>query len=200
MEGTLKYSDNFMNELFQKIPDPDLVLSFEPEELAIKLLFFIRQRTGEKFHIGNLTNEIGYSDISRGISGYPAERHQEIMLAISEAFAWLVAQGLLIPALDNSSSSDGWKTLSRRAKSFESDADFTAYVDARKLNRDNLHPTIAEGVWLSLMRGEFAEAVFKAMRAVEIAVREASGFEEGDHGVAMIRRAFHKESGPLRDP
>lgn len=37
------------------------------------------------------------------------------------------------------------------------------------------------------------------MRAVEIAVREAAGFPEGDHGVPMIRRAFNKDSGPLRD-
>lgn len=38
------------------------------------------------------------------------------------------------------------------------------------------------------------------MKAVEIAVREAAGFEVGRHGVAMVRNAFHKDDGPLRDP
>ena len=38
------------------------------------------------------------------------------------------------------------------------------------------------------------------MRAVEIAVREAAEFEPGDHGVAMMRHAFNKDKGPLRDP
>lgn len=38
------------------------------------------------------------------------------------------------------------------------------------------------------------------MRAVEIAVRKAASFPEGDHGVPMIRRAFHKDTEPLRDP
>ena len=50
------------------------------------------------------------------------------------------------------------------------------------------------------MRGKFGVAVFEAMKAVEIAVREAAGYPEGDHGVPMIRRAFHKDTGPLRDP
>lgn len=90
--------------------------------------------------------------------------------------------------------------LSRRARAFESDQDFKAYVDARRLNRDLLHPEIAETVWLSFMRGDYSEAVFKAIRAVEVAVRVAAGFEAGAHGVPMIRRAFHTKGGPLSDP
>ena len=90
--------------------------------------------------------------------------------------------------------------LSRRAQRIETEEDFRQFEMARRLNRDLLHPTIAQEVWLSFVRGRFAAAVFEAMRAVEIAVREAAGFPEGDHGVPMIRRAFHKDNGPLRDP
>lgn len=192
-----------MLELYRTIPDPDVVLALEPEELAGKLLPLIRDRLARDrrghVHPQNLVGEVGYSDASRGISGYPSNRHDELRLALSEAFAWMEAQGLLVPTIDGNASA-GWKTLSRRAARMESEADFSAYVDARRLNRDLLHPSIQEGVWLSFMRGEFAEAVFKAMRSVEIAVREAAGFSEGDHGVPMIRRAFHKDTGPLRDP
>jgi uncharacterized protein (TIGR02391 family) len=63
-----------------------------------------------------------------------------------------------------------------------------------------IHPVIADRVWLSLIRGEFDTAVFQAMKAVEVAVRDAAHFAKGDHGVPMIRKAFHHENGPLRDP
>ena len=38
------------------------------------------------------------------------------------------------------------------------------------------------------------------MKAVEVAVREAAGYTDADHGVDMLARAFHEEKGPLRDP
>lgn len=94
---------------------------------------------------------------------------------------------------------NGWCVLSRRARRFEDEAEFTNYRGARLLPREMLHPTISNTVWLAFMRGAFATAVFESMRAVEIAVREAAGFPQGDHGVPMIRRAFHKDNGPLAD-
>lgn len=92
------------------------------------------------------------------------------------------------------------RMLSRRASRIETEEDFRQFEMVRRLNRDLLHPAIAEEAWLSFVRGRFAAAVFEAMRAVEIAVREAAGFPVGEHGVPMIRRAFHKDTGPLRDP
>lgn len=86
--------------------------------------------------------------------------------------------------------------LSRRARRFESEAQFADYATTRLLQRDMLHRSIAAAAWGFFMRGEYAAAVFQAMRQVEIAVREASGFDPGDHGVPMIRRAFGK-TGPL---
>ena len=50
-----------------------------------------------------------------------------------------------------------------------------------------------------LIRGEYETAVFKAFKAVEVAVREAGGFTETDRGVALMRRAFKPTSGPSRD-
>jgi len=42
-------------------------------------------------------------------------------------------------------------------------------------------------------------AVFQAMKAVEVHVREAAGLAAGDIGTDLIRRAFHEETGPLTD-
>ena len=193
-----------MHELYQAIEDPEAVLALEPEELGATLLFLLRDRvtrqdSRELIHPQNLIGQVGYRDASRGISGYPLDKVAAVRRAVAEAFAWLTAQGLLIPATDSNASA-GWMILSRRAERFESRSEFMSYASARRLPRELLHPTLKQGVWLSFVRGEFADAVFKAMRTVEIAVREAAGFSPGEHGVPMIRRAFHKGNGPLRDP
>lgn len=186
-----------MKDLHDTIPDPDAVLALEPEELGATILFLLRARGGS-FHPHNCMMEIlNGGDPSRGTSNYPQSRRQEIAIAVSEAFAWLGAQGLITPKPGDTG---GWMILSRRARRFESEEDVRQFRMARSLNRDLLHPAIAEKVWLGFIRGDFAEAVFTAMRTVEIAVREAAEFPEGDHGVPMIRRAFHKDTGPLRDP
>lgn len=184
-----------MHELHATIPDPDAVLALEPEELGATLLLLLRAQGGA-FHPNNYIMEIlNGGDLSRGRSDYPRDRRQEISIAISEAFAWLSAQGLIIPKPGDTG---GWLILSRRARSFESEEDVRQFRMARRLNRDLLHPTIAEKVWLAFVRGDFAEAVFTAMRAVEIAVRDAGGLPRKQVGTKLMQTAFG-QSGPLRD-
>lgn len=195
-----------MRELYETINDPEAVLAFEPEELGGLLLRLLRNRRDDlpqpngMFHPSNLiADAMRDGDASRGQSGYPRESWQAIGTALSEAFAWLEGQGLIVPPPDISNARNGWRILSRRARLFESEEDFRQFEMARRLNRSLLHPVIAEEVWLSFIRGKFAAAVFEAMRAVEIAVREAAELPIGEHGVPMIRKAFHKDNGPLRD-
>jgi uncharacterized protein (TIGR02391 family) len=94
---------------------------------------------------------------------------------------------------------NGWRRLSRRARRMESEADFTSFRIARLLPREILHPKIADPVWRAYMRGEFDVAVFQAMRAVEVSVREASQLGDGIIGVPLMQAAFHPENGPLTD-
>jgi hypothetical protein len=67
------------------------------------------------------------------------------------------------------------RRLSRRARRFENEAGFTDYRTARLFPKDLLHPVIAAETWLSFIRGAYPTAVFEAMHAVEIAVRETAG-------------------------
>lgn len=190
-----------MKEIHAAIPNPDALLALEPEELAGKLLFLMRQRfevQPNQLRPTDFITEVMTEPLPPEGKGYPHEKRVEIAYALTEAMAWLQAQGLLIPFPAEHEGSG--RMLSRRARKFETEEDFRHFELARRLNRDLLHPTIAEEVWLSFVRGNFAAAVFEAMRAVEITVRQAAGFPPGDHGVPMIRRAFHKDSGPLRDP
>ncbi|MFK0377719.1 TIGR02391 family protein [Pandoraea sp. NPDC090278] len=184
-----------MIELPTAIPDVDVLLALEPEELAAKVLFLLRKRHENKFNFGNLRLELGIG----GQISYPRERLHEVDLALAEALAWIEAQGLVVPD-EGVNGQNGWRRLSRRAQRFQDEAAFTDYRIARLLPKELLHPAIATTVWLAFMRGAYATAVFEAMRAVEIAVRDAAGFPQGEHGVPMIRRAFNPKSGPLTDP
>lgn len=184
-----------MLELPTAIPDVDVLLALEPEELAAKVIFLLRARPDAQFNLGNLRMELDFA----AQSGYPRDRLKEVDLALAEAFAWLEAQGLVVPA-EGMSGSSGWRYLSRRAQRFENEAAFADYRTARLLPKELLHPTIATTVWLSFMRGAYPTAVFEAMRAVEIAVRDAAGFAQAEHGVPMIRKAFNPKGGPLADP
>jgi len=116
--------------------------------------------------------------------------------SITEAWAWLRAQGLLVPF---STSTGDWEVLSRRARSFEVEGDFASFATARLLPRDILHPRLKDRVWLAFMRGDFDSAVFYSMKAVEVSVREASGLGNDLIGVALMRKAFDVEKGPLTD-
>lgn len=81
----------------------------------------------------------------------------------------------------------------------ESEAEFASFRTARLLPRELLHPRIADPVWRAFARGEYDAAAFQAMKAVEVSVREASGFGPDAIGVPLMRKAFHPETGPLTD-
>ena len=188
-----------MRELIEAIPELDTLLALEPEELGAKLLFIIRGRERGQFHPGNLRNDLRVLCQNNPQPGYPANRLDEANLALSEAFGWLQAQGLIIDAADGMNAASGWRRLSRRALKFENEAEFANYATARHLPREALHHRLAGPAWTAFMRGEFDAAVFQAMKAVEVAVREAAGLGAGDLGTALMRAAFHVDTGPLTD-
>ena len=183
----------------QAIPDVDVFLALEPEELGAKLLFLISRRfpDGSMFTLRSFENEI-WEQQMYGPQIYPRERRTAVALAFSEAWAWLEAQGLVVPAPDGNGQ-NGFRVLSRRARRFESEAEFANYAVARILPREALHRRIADKVWIAFMRGEFDVAAFQAMKAVEVSVREAGGFPDGFLGTKLMQAAFAPDNGPLTD-
>src|SRR5262249_2635236 len=73
------------------------------------------------------------------------------------------------------------------------------YRAAIEFPKGMLHQSIADKVWLDLARGDLADGVFSAFRAVEEAVRKAGGYSNADIGVTLMRKAFHQDNGPLTD-
>jgi uncharacterized protein (TIGR02391 family) len=182
----------------QAIPSVEVFLALEPEELGAKLLFIVRSRFGTNmFYPDSFETEIWEAELRRE-STYPRQHRPAIMLAFSEAWTWLEAQALIVPAAQENGR-NGYRVLSRRARRFESESEFANYAVSRMLQRDILHPKIADRVWMAFMRGEFDVAAFQAMKAVEVSVREAAGLGNDLIGVALMRKAFAPEKGPLTD-
>jgi uncharacterized protein (TIGR02391 family) len=129
---------------------------------------------------------------------YPRQYQRAIELALTEAWAWLEAQGLIVAA-PGANGQNGWRRLSRRAQRFESEAEFATYAVARLLPRQMLHPRIADRAWMAFMRGEFDVAAFQAMKAVEVSVRDAAGLGNNLVGVPLMREALALDKGPLTD-
>jgi uncharacterized protein (TIGR02391 family) len=189
-----------MKELAQVVPDVKVLLTLEPEELGSKLLFLLRNRCSDKmFSLINLESELWEGSHLRNQEPlYPRDQRRGIGVALREAWAWLEAQGLIIPP-DDDNGRNGWRVLSRRARRFESETEFANYAVARMLPREMLHPRIADKVWMAYMRGEFDVAAFQAMKAVEVSVRDAADLGNNLVGVPLMRAAFSPDKGPLTE-
>lgn len=186
-----------MATLTSIIPDVDVLVGLAPEELAETVLRLAdERRQNGSAHLQSLASDIhgrpGASD------GYPQNRKRDAELALAEAWNWLTVQGLLIPDLGGNGN-NGWMLLSRRAREILASGSFKTYTRSLAFPKALLHPSIADEVWLDIIRGDLETAVFKAFRAVEVAVREAGHFAATDIGTALMRKAFDKTTGPLSD-
>ncbi len=186
-----------MATLPELIPDVDYLLGLEAEELASYILAVVSGlRQNRLVHLDHLMNSV--VKLYPHSPGYNDPRIDEIQLAITEAWNWLEVQGLLLPAR-GINGSNGFRVFSRRAEKMTSPDDLKIFARSRRIERDKLHPRIAQTVWSAYMRGEYDVAVFQAMKAVEVFVREAGGYGSNDLGVDLMRKAFHEDNGLLTD-
>lgn len=182
-----------MATLTSLIPDIEVFLALASEELAEVVLQLADETKQSGFiHPQSIASHISDAFVA---DGYPQNRRKEVELALAEAWNWLTIQGLLVPGLDGK---NGWMQLSRRAREVLTNGNFKTYIRSVGFPKALLHPSIADEVWLDIVRGDFETAVFKSFRAVEIAVREACHYANADIGVPLMRKAFAK-TGPLSD-
>lgn len=182
-----------MHELIRDIPDQDILLALEPEELGERILIYLAARSGgdPKFSIHNEVNSI------RADGRQTYANDEAVMRVVAEAFAWLSFAGLVV---DDPSQNGTWTWISRRGKKAAQAGSLADIRAARMLPKDSLHLAIRDTVWKAFLRGDYDVAVFQAMKTVEITVREAAGLDAGMLGVKLARSAFHPQTGPLTDP
>ena len=188
-----------MVQLVELIPDAELVVTLEPAELGLRLLPVLAsvQPPLPPLQPDHFLATIAGSNQAGYPGQYPTNYRGEIMVALIEAWAWLEGQGLLVRDPRQNRSQD-WR-LSRRAEQLAKEPEPYRAFSARRISKEALHPAIREDVWALYHRGKYDTAVFEAMKAVEVAVREASGLAAKDIGSPLMRRAFDVNGGPLTD-
>ncbi len=195
------------SKLFDILPDADSLLSLEPEELAGPLLVSLEGNQNI-----NPESVISYGLMSISFEGgrrqmrqqYPPEHDDQILLALMEAWQWLEREGFIAlkPTQLSRETSAGMLTtyfVTRRGQTIETPEVLAAYRKANLLPKRQLHPIIAQKVWATFLRGDYDTAIFQGFKEVEIAVRKAGNYTNTDHGVDLMRKAFHVQNGNLTD-
>ncbi|MFD3719873.1 TIGR02391 family protein [Streptomyces sp. NPDC058674] len=139
--------------------------------------------------------------MSSAREAFQAERDQNALVdRLSDAWCWLEAHALLsrVP-----SQSEAFRQLSRDGRELAADPKGIARFEARTRLAGPLHPDLEKAVRTNFDLGDYETACFAAMKAVEVAVRNASGLDNSLVGVALMRRAFQPhqkgQGGPLAD-
>ena len=183
-----------MSSIYELLPDHELLLNLEPEELAGVVLEYLHSLPDESRNRDYLFNSVSNSPTG----GYPPGEQENIKRALAEAWAWLATQGLIAPLPEKNESGKFLFFITRRGLRLQNVEALEAYRQANLLPRQLLPPAIAEDIWLLFSRGRYDAAVLQAFKAVEVAVRGASGYTEY-YGTDLMRQAFHDERGPLTD-
>ncbi len=179
----------------ERFPTIDDLLGASAEDFGAELVLHLRDRRPQRIHVVGVFNDLVHvCDLKGHLTPDIQER---LLVVIAEAISWAKRSLLLIEDLGQAPT-PGWLTLSRAGAQFSRDQ--LNQIRLRELLPDfMLHPAIRRTCLDIFNTGHYEAAVFEAFKTVEIAVREAAGFPESEHGRPMVAKAFHHTSGPLAD-
>lgn len=180
-----------MSTIYELLPEHEVLLSLEVEELAWVVLEYLRSlpKDSPQFGLHNFS-------LSHTVAEYPGEYQKNITNALREAWMWLKREGFII-------STQGFHpnmvSITRKGEDVENSYALEAYRKAKLLPKKLLHPVIAQKVYHLFLRGDYDTGIFQAYKEVEIAVRNAGDYTAADYGVDLMRKAFQADNGPLTD-
>ena len=116
--------------------------------------------------------------------------------ALAEAWAWLESKALVAPTPGQSSPEA--RIITRAGRRVLASASLAEIQAAERIGLD-LHPRLEGKVRPLFLLGDYETAAFKAMKEVEVRVREVSGLPNDLIGVSLVRQAFSPSDGPLTD-
>jgi uncharacterized protein (TIGR02391 family) len=151
--------------------------------------YYIAVMEAKPRYLGTLPTQSEYGDKQSEVSGRVREAWQRL---VTQSY---LMQNSEMPGTDwFVITSEGEELLKRfRHGSLPSE------MISKMLPRQALHPKLSDKPWQDFMRGDFGSAVFEAMKAVEVSVRDAGGFGNNILGTQLMRQAFAVDSGPLTD-
>jgi len=143
---------------------PQEAVQLPVDELAMLVLRDLASRhEANEYNYGNSLGQ----ETNRGYAGNPDARK-----AVYEAIAWLHARGLIARKVEESSGNIIFVTRSgHQALSLS-----LPQIHAVERLQDNLHPLIEQRARRQFLLGEYEQAIFVAMKAVEVRVRRLAGY------------------------
>jgi uncharacterized protein (TIGR02391 family) len=118
------------------------------------------------------------------------------LYALAEAWSWLEARALLVPNPDQSSNDA--RIVTRAGKRVIQQGSLNEILAAERIGL-SLHPRLEGKIRPIFLLGDYETAAFKAMKEVEVRVRELAGLSNELIGVKLMRQAFNPNGGALTD-
>src|SRR6266508_4438719 len=160
--------------------EPAQILALPIDKLALAVLRDFKDDDGWN----------SYNWMNTASQRYEGER--DVMRALSEAWSWLEARGLI--ARDFSQSAYGAVLVTRAGeRSLEDGLNETLAMERLQLE---LHPELETPVRTTFMAGDYDTAVLKALKQVEVRVRRMTSAKPSLVGVKLMQEAF-KAGGPF---
>jgi uncharacterized protein (TIGR02391 family) len=157
-------------------PDPDRALSLPVDELALDVL--------RDLVATNAWNEYNYINGASVDARYHG--NEAALRALAEALGWLRSRGLIARAPGQTA--DAAIFVTRLGHAALQNGLERVRAEARL--HEGLHPLVERRSRRQFLLGEHEQAVFVAMKGVEVRVRELGGFGVELTGVDLMNRAF----------
>ena len=148
--------------------------------------------------------QANFNNVIQGIKNggaYGQERPADLdalLSRLSDAWAWLEAHGLIGPSSTNPQTGQ-WQRVTAEGQLVRDDPSAVAKVWSDERLSGDLDPAL-DSARSNFALGDYETAAFAAMKAVEVAVREAAALPNELVGVNLMRKAFSPKDGALRDP
>jgi uncharacterized protein (TIGR02391 family) len=166
-------------------PDPDVAVELPVDELALVVLADLVA-----------TNEWNEYNYLNAASQDPRYRRQDGALqALAEGLTWLRSRGFIARKPGQSADAAIFVTRAGHAALKHG----IGRVSAEHRLQEGLHPLIERRCRRQFLLGEYEQAVFVAMKAVEVRVRDLARLGDETTGVDLMNRGFGP-NGMLTDP
>ena len=182
-----------MSSIYELLPDHEVLLNLEVDELAGIVLEYLHSFPSSKSNYLNFK----YLTSPHILKEYPNEHHVQITRALMEAWTWLKNEGFIVPI---PGSDIDHVCITKKGENVKDEGSLESYRKANLLPKKLMHPIIEQKVYHLFSRGDYDTAIFQAYKEVEVAVRDTGSYTEENEGTyKLMRKAFHPETGKLRD-
>jgi hypothetical protein len=191
------------NSILTLFPTADRFLEALDVERERAVLLRVVEYCNDSMHPWTARDVVSNELFDRNGYEYSVRNRNEVDKAVGRAWKELENSGL-IEEPDSDNGKNGFRMPSAKGKAVAAGIDFAAAKVRSRFTRDVFNSSLPDAAWNAFCAGDYDTAVFEALKAVEIAVRKKglgkNKITSGDHGVALVKKAFDPAAGPLSDP